>query len=638
MSEMRSAATPLRSSAASPAPAGERHASRPAVGSGRDIGALLAVLVCAAVAPFVLETILRVNAEGTERDWARSAAALVLSVGLAIAVGHRVARRLAGTARVGANHVEPTEHVEGASVEALRRAEQRYRLLFDACPLPLFLTDLETHRVLVVNDAACAEYGYTREEFAHLTLLDLRPPEERLRFLAVTRALTKAMGQRERRSMGVWRHRRKDGSVGEVEMYAARTEFEGRPVRLSAALDVTARRRAERALEESQDQLRRAQKMEALGRFAGGIAHDFNNLLTGILGYCDLALSDAGLPSETREDFLAIRDAALRAAGLTGRILAFSRGRVVQPVALDVNGIVEGLQPMLGRMIGEHITFATELSPTAGTVLADSGEMEQVVMNLALNARDAMPDGGVLSVATRDVLVGPDDARHPDVPPGRWTVLEVSDTGVGMDAETQAQIFEPFFTTKERARGTGLGLATVYGIVQHAGGAVRVCSARGAGSRFSVYLPRVDAPAEERRPAGVAGTRDGGDETILLVEDEESVRAIAREALARRGYRVLEAADGPGAMEAARRHAGEIALLLTDVVMPGLNGRELAELLTRERATLKVLFISGYTDDEVLHRGLSSDEVALLAKPFTPDTLCAEVRAVLDATALAGRR
>jgi CheY-like chemotaxis protein len=267
-------------------------------------------------------------------------------------------------------------------------------------------------------------------------------------------------------------------------------------------------------------------------------------------------------------------------------------------------------------------------------VLADAGEMEQVVMNLALNARDAMPDGGVLTIRTRDVLVEPDDARHPDVAPGRWTVLEVSDTGVGMDAETQAQIFEPFFTTKERTRGTGLGLATVYGIVQHASGAVRVRSAPGAGSRFSVFLPRVDAPAEERRAPGAApAARDGGSETILLVEDEDAVRAIAREALTRRGYRVLEAADGPAALDTARRHAGTISLLLTDVVMPGLNGRELAELLVRDRPRLKVLFISGYTDDDVLHRGVSSDEVALLTKPFTPDTLCAEVRARLDTRA-----
>ncbi|AHG90053.1 PAS sensor protein [Gemmatirosa kalamazoonensis] len=557
------------------------------------------------------------------RDVLLTAAALALALGLAAVVGRRVVGSLDSTFDEMAATID-------ARTAALRRIEQRYQLLFEACPLPLFLSEFATHRILAVNDAACAEYGYTREEFTHLTLLDLRPAEERLRFLAVSRALTEAQGFRERSSTGVWRHRHKDGSIAEVEVFTVITEFEGQPVRLSVSLDVTARRRAERALQESQDQLRRAQKMEALGRFAGGIAHDFNNLLTGILGYCDLALSDEGLPSETREDFSAIRDAAQRAAGLTGRILAFSRGRVMQPVALDVNDVVEGLQPMLGRMIGEHIRLESDLSPSAGTVLADSGQVEQVVLNLALNARDAMPDGGVLSISTSDVHVEHDDAHHPDVPPGRWTVLEVRDTGVGMDAETQTHIFEPFFTTKDRARGTGLGLATVYAIVQQGGGAVRVWSAPGAGSRFAVYLPRVDEPAEERRTPPAPQLAVGGDETILLVEDEEAVRAIARETLIRRGYRVITAADGPSAIEVARRHP-EIDLLLTDVVMPGMSGRELAELLARDRHALKVLFMTGYTEDEVLHRGVSSDDVALLAKPFTPDTLCAEVRAVLDA-------
>jgi CheY-like chemotaxis protein len=265
-------------------------------------------------------------------------------------------------------------------------------------------------------------------------------------------------------------------------------------------------------------------------------------------------------------------------------------------------------------------------------VLADPGQLEQVVLNLALNARDAMPDGGTLSILTRNERVEAHDPSHPGVPAGRWVVLELSDTGVGMDAETQARIFEPFFTTKERGQGTGLGLATVYGIVRQAGGAVRVRSTPGEGSSFTLYLPRTAVAREARRVEEwpVPAARGGG-ETILLVEDEDAVRAIARETLARWGYRVLMAPDGAAALTLARRHREPIDLLLTDVVMPGLHGRELAEALQRDRPTLRVLFMSGYTEDEVLHRGVSTEVLAFIAKPFTPAALAARVRAVLDA-------
>ncbi len=596
------------------------------------------------------------NAE-FRRDLLLVIAALSIAVGVTITLGRRIIRpidALAADAKaIASGDYErrtrtdvPSEIASlatafndmagtiAARTAALHRTEQRYRLLFDVCPVPLYLADLETHRVLAVNEAACEQYGYTRDEFLQLSLVDLHRAEDRVRFLAVARALAKAQRVHERAHAGAWRHVDRAGSIIDVEVFTVLTDVEGRPTRLSAALDVTARRRAEHALQESQDQLRRAQKMEALGRFAGGIAHDFNNLLTGILGYCDLALSDDALPAETREDFAAIREASQRAAGLTSRILGFSRGRVVQPIALDVRTVVEGMHPMLGRMIGEHIRLESVLPASLGTVLADPGQIEQVVMNLALNARDAMPDGGTLTITARDVYVDVEDPQHPGIAPGRWTVLEVRDTGIGMDADTQARIFEPFFTTKDRTHGTGLGLATVYGIVQQGGGAVRVWSAPSAGSRFVIYLPRVDAAAEARSDelAPLALPVPGGSETVLLVEDEDAVRAIACEALSRRGYRVLAAVDGPSALELARARAGEIDLLLTDVVMPGMNGRELAEALTRESPALRVLFMSGYTDDEVLLRGVSADAVALLGKPFTPDRLCARVRATLDAS------
>jgi hypothetical protein len=513
----------------------------------------------------------------------------------------------------------------------LHSSEQRYRQLFDASPLPMYLADLSTYRVLAVNEAGLAKYGYTREQFLGLTLLDLRPPEERLRFLAVARSMEKAQLNYDRTNAGLWRHVGKDGVPFEVEVFTAVTEYEGRPARLSVASDVTARRRAERALQESQEQLRRAQKMEALGRFAGGIAHDFNNILTGILGYADLALADLPEGAPGREELAEIHAAAQRAAALTGRILAFSRGRVTQPKPVEVNGVVAELEPMLRRLIGEHILLDVALAPDLGSVLGDPGQLEQVLLNLALNARDAMPDGGTLAVSTFAADVEPDDPAHPGVGAGSHVVLEVRDTGVGMSAETQAHIFEPFFTTKERGKGTGLGLATVYGIVRQAGGAVRVESAPHRGSTFSVYLPRVSASAEERPAPPPRPESRRGSETVLLVEDEAAVRAIARATLVRHGYTVLVAADGPSALDVGRTHDGEIALLLTDVVMPGMNGRVLAECLTRDRPATAVLFMSGYTEDEVLHRGVEGERMAFVSKPFTPDALAAKVRAVLDA-------
>jgi CheY-like chemotaxis protein len=396
--------------------------------------------------------------------------------------------------------------------------------------------------------------------------------------------------------------------------------------------------------------------MEALGRFAGGIAHDFNNLLTGILGAADLALYDLADGAAAREDLEVIRDSARRAAALTGQILAFSRGGVVQPAVLGVAEVVGGLAPMLARLLGEPVRLVVEAPPPppgGGHVTADRGQLEQVLMNLVLNARDAMPDGGTLAVRVEDVDLARASAEHPGVAPGAWVRLAVSDTGVGMDEATQARVFEPFFTTKARGKGTGLGLATVYGIVTQAGGVVRAASAPGAGSTFTLYLPRADVAARAAQaarrltpphlaavadaPTGVApaGGAPAGGETVLLVEDEHAVRAIARAALTRRGYRVLAAGDAAEALALADAAAEPIHLLLTDVVMPGMGGRELAERMVAERPGLRVLFMSGYTEDEVLHRGVSADAMAFLPKPFTPEALAARVREVLDGPAVA---
>ncbi len=543
-----------------------------------------------------------------------------------------------------------------ARTAELHRSEQRYRSLFEASPLPMYLADVGTYAVLAANAAAVAQYGYSREAFTQRTLLDLRPESERLKFLAEAHVWPPPPSVGSRRAARIWRHVRRDGTEFDAEVYTAGTEYEGRPARLSVAIDVTARREAERALEESQEQLRRGQKMEALGRFAGGIAHDFNNLLTGILGACDLALADLPIDSPVREDTAMIRDSARRAAALTSQILSFSRGHVTQFTLLSPADIVAELQPMLARVIGEDVRLQTDLrapvgatGPDAagsrwpsGRVLADRGQLEQVVMNLVLNARDAMPSGGTLRVDVADLDVHAPDPKHPGVATGPWVRLAVRDTGVGMDDATQARIFEPFFTTKARGKGTGLGLATVYGIVTQAGGVVRVTSVPGEGSTFALYLPRVatgnlrqSTPAHGvyvGAPARVASpTLDGTDApaTVLLVEDEQTVRTVAREVLVRSGYQVLVAEEGMQALAVARTHRGPIDLLLTDVVMPGMSGRELAEALAQERPETRVLFTSGYTDDEVVHRGVSADTVAFLAKPFTPETLVSRVAAVL---------
>jgi PAS domain S-box-containing protein len=403
----------------------------------------------------------------------------------------------------------------------------------------------------------------------------------------------------------------------------------------SAAQLVTSareRRRAEDALLEREEQLRQAQKMEAIGQLAGGVAHDFNNLLTVINVHTDLLLHDLGTASAMRSDVEEIARAAERAASLTRQLLTFSRKQVIQPQILDLARVVTGVEPMLRRLIGEDVDFETRVNSSIDAVLADEGEIEQVLINLVVNARDAMPQGGRLSVELTNAVV--DDAlcaRHPSLQPGQCVRLTVSDSGMGMTAETMARAFEPFFTTKELGRGTGLGLSTVYGIVKQSGGAITVESEPGAGTTFSVYLPV--ALDHDHQPAGIVARRlpSGAGETVLLVEDEDSVRRLARRVLESQGYTVLEAINGEDALRIATDYAGVIDLLLSDVVMPELGGRLLAERLTTARPETEVMFMSGYTDDEILRRGLLERGQRLIQKPFTAATLAHEVRSVLDA-------
>jgi PAS domain S-box-containing protein len=393
------------------------------------------------------------------------------------------------------------------------------------------------------------------------------------------------------------------------------------------------RERAERRLGESEELLLQSQKMEAVGRLAGGIAHDFNNLLTVITGYSGLALDQLGNGHALRRDIEQIADAATRAVTVTGQLLAFSRRQMLQPRAVDLNVVVRETESLLRRLIGEDIELVTRLEPGLAYVFADPGQLEQVILNLAVNARDAMPRGGTLTLATKALELGPGADAPAEPAPGHYAALTVTDTGHGMDDDTRGHVFEPFFTTKEKGKGTGLGLATAYGIVKQTGGDITVDSQPGRGTTFTIALP-VDtsgARLPEARPDREHAR--GGVETILLAEDEELVRDLITEMLELRGYTVLSAGDGIEALDVAAEHSGAIDLLVTDVVMPRLSGRELAEHVARDHPGMRVLYISGYTDDAVLRHGVLEAHTPFLQKPFTAEALARAVRVAIDVAA-----
>jgi signal transduction histidine kinase len=445
------------------------------------------------------------------------------------------------------------------------------------------------------------------------------PPEDVPLLQAAIRQLA---GQAH--SRGEWRHRKKDGTIIDVEVHATSMRFQGRDARLAVIHDRTELRRAQR-------QLLQSQKMEAVGQLAGGIAHDFNNLLTIILSYSDLLRSEPALAPSAREAIAAIHDAGMSATALTRQLLIFSRKEIVQPRVMRLNDLIAGTGRMLKRLIGEQVELATALAPDAGVVKVDPGQLEQVIVNLAVNARDAMPGGGRLLIESRNVDVdvpGADGA--PLIPPGGYVLLVVSDNGTGMDAATQARIFEPFFTTKAHGKGTGLGLATVYGIVKQSEGHIAVYSEPGHGTSFKIYLPRLDDSAEApRKPADPAAPL-GGTETILLVEDERALRDLTSRILEPKGYTVLTAVDGESAQAIVMSHPGPIHLVLTDVVLPGMSGSEVAAWIVRQRPGIQVLYMSGYTDDAIVHHGVLEAGMHFIEKPFTGLGLARKVRQLLD--------
>lgn len=504
--------------------------------------------------------------------------------------------------------------------QRLRTSEEEYHLLFDRSPHPMWVFDTETLAFLAVNEAAIHKYGHSREEFLGMTIKDIRPPED---VPEMERAMRERPADaRATFTVGLVRHRKKHGALIEADIASSWIRFQGREARLVLAMDVTEKRTLEA-------QLLQSQKMETVGRLAGGVAHDFNNLLGVITGYGELLRNRLNDPRLRKyvEDIL---KASERAAGLTRQLLAFSRKQVLQPRILDLNRVVEHMERMLRRLIGEDIQLVTVLKDVA-LIKADQGQVEQILMNLAVNARDAMPQGGRLIIGIDAVDLDESYAHlHSDVRPGSYVMLAVSDTGHGMTPEVQARLFEPFFTTKEPGKGTGLGLATVYGIVKQSGGHIFAYSEPGRGTTFKIYFPPTEEPVAAAAPTSNDETPRGS-ETILIVEDEATLREITRECLETTGYTVLEAAHGAAALELSERYKGVIHLLITDVVMPGLTGSELAQRLTDERTEMRVLYMSGYTDDAVILRGVLTEEMPFVQKPFTMAQLARKVRAVLDA-------
>jgi len=513
--------------------------------------------------------------------------------------------------------------------EEVRESERLYRLLSDNITDIIWTTDLDLK--FTYFSPSIAQIGYTVEEAMKLSVEEfLTPASLELGRKSLAEGLAEEGADptepffSRTLELGV---QLKDGSILSAE---SRTSFlrdaAGRPVGiLGVTRDTTERKRLE-------EQLHKAQELEAIGRLSGGVAHDFNNILTAITGYSDFLLMELGPQDPRRGDVEGIKQAAERAATLTQQLLAFSRKQVLQLKVLDLNSVIANVEDMLQRVIGEDVDLATILDPSLGRVKADPGRIEQVIMNLAVNARDAMPQGGKLTIKTMNVVLDDEYARRcVDIEPGRHVMLAVSDAGVGMDEETQSHLFEPFFTTKDDGKGTGLGLSTVYGIVKQSKGHISVCSEAGQGTTFEIYLPRTDEGAEPIAREIASSESAQGSETILLVEDEDAVRSLVWRILTERGYTVLEARNGEEAIQVCQQREGPLELLLTDVVLPGgMSGQKIAERLVLLHPEAKVLYMSGYTDDAIVRHGVLDPGIAFLEKPFAPRTLVQKVRRVLD--------
>ncbi len=507
------------------------------------------------------------------------------------------------------------------SEEARRGQAQFLRDVIDAHPHMVFAKDREG-RFTLANNAVARAYGTTPAELVGKTDADFNGNDKQVQSFLEDDLEVIAT----RRTKLIPVEPVTDARTREVRWFQTikvpLVSPDGTTQVLGISTDITEQKRLE-------ERLRQAQKMEAVGQLAGGVAHDFNNLLTAIMGHAELLLEDDALVTRFRPDIEQIRKASQRAAALTQQLLAFSRRQLLQPKVLDLNALVSGMHKLLSRLIGENIELRAVQDARLGPVEADPGQLEQVIMNLAVNARDAMPKGGTLTLTTANAELDTSFGNGVmDVIPGPYVKLAVTDTGVGMNAETQAHLFEPFFTTKEPGKGTGLGLATVYGIVKQSGGYIWVQSEVGRGTTFSVYLPRAtSAPTTEGAQAPTPAPP--GTETVLVVEDEDAVRGVIETILTRRGYTVIVASGGEEALRLAAQHQGQIHLLVTDVVMPRMSGPEVAEQLVKTSPSTRVLYLTGYTDETVVSHGAFRAGAALLQKPFSPEALARKVRATL---------
>ena len=512
--------------------------------------------------------------------------------------------------------------------KALRKSEQSFSQLFESAPVPMaYATDVEGYRGTTWNNAWYRTFGYAREEAEGRSGNDIGlwvNPSDRSRFIEMANRQNYVADFEALL-------RRHDGAVRNCSLFARFIDKTDHRLLMAVYLDISDRRRAEEEREKLQAQLSQAQKMESVGRLAGGVAHDFNNMLGAILGYTELGMLGVSPTDPTYGTLKDIQKAAQRSADLTRQLLAFARKQTVAPKVLDLNETLEGMLNMLRRLIGENIDLAWLPSKDLGRVRMDPSQIEQLLANLCVNARDAIPNTGKITVETGAVTVDETDcAGHVGMVPGKYVLLAVSDNGRGMDAETRSHLFEPFFTTKEVGKGTGLGLATVYGMVKQNNGFIDVHSEPGRGTTFKIYLPRNTAETGRTRMKDAAQPAARGHETILLVEDEPMILDITTKMLERQGYTVQAAATPGEAIRLAREHAGEIHLLMTDVVMPEMNGRDLAKNLLSLYPNLKRLFMSGYTADVIAHHGVLDEGVQFIQKPFSVQTLAVKVREVLD--------
>ena len=512
-----------------------------------------------------------------------------------------------------------------AAEEDLKESEEKFREMSASAQECIIMMDNEGN-ISFWNKAAERIFGYSAQEVMGKEMHTLLAPQRYHNNYREGFSKFKTTGQGpvigktlELEAL------KKDGTEFPIELSVSATKIKGKWHGIGILRDISERKRLEK-------ELFQAQKMEAVGRLAGGVAHDFNNLLTSIIGYSEMMLMELPDGDPLREHVSEIKKSGESAAALTQQLLAFSRKQIIHPIALDLNAVINDLNKMLGRLIGEDVILQTVLAADLGKVKADPVQMEQVIMNLAVNARDAMPEGGNLTIETAEVDLDETYTQERDVKikPGPYVMLAVSDMGMGMSEETQTRIFEPFFTTKEKGKGTGLGLSTVYGIVKQNGGYIWCSSEPGKGTTFKIYLPRVEGEAEqvEKEQTSLKGL--AGSETVLVVEDNDAVRNLARRILKGYGYSVLEAQNGEEALDVCNQHEGSIHLMVTDVVMPGMSGRELSDRIKPLCPEMKVLFMSGYTENAIAHYGVLEPGVNFIAKPFSQESLLRKVRQVLD--------